>query len=104
MKKSKNTLLAALAFSAAINLNGCVYGPPFDPSDNFNQNAYGPPPSGYLESELNDASYAPSDNLVQGAYGAPIEEWEIEDNNRSQNGNKGSETQTDHGDEKNTNE
>lgn len=33
MKKSKNTLLAALAFSAAINLNGCVYGPPYDPSD-----------------------------------------------------------------------
>ena len=95
MKKSKNTLLAALAFSAAINLNGCVYGPPFDPSNNANQNAYGPPPSGYLESELNDASYDPSDNIEAGVYGAPVEEWGIEDNNGSQNGNNADgETQT----------
>lgn len=56
MKKSKNTLLAALAFSAAINLNGCVYGPPYDPSDNVLQGAYGPPPSGYLESAPDETS------------------------------------------------
>ena len=57
MKKSKNTLLAALAFSAAINLNGCVYGPPYNPSDNVLQGAYGPPPSEYLET-----SSKPQDN------------------------------------------
>ena len=85
MKKSKNTLLAALAFSAAINLNGCVYGPPFDPSDNANQNAYGPPPSGYLESAPDDESYDPSDNLVQGAYGAPIGDYRESDDESNTN-------------------
>lgn len=68
MKKSKNTLLAALAFSAAINLNGCVYGPPFDPSDNVLQGAYGPPPSGHMESEPNSASQNNiTDNEAQSA-------------------------------------
>ena len=56
MKMKKNAMMAALSFSVAVNLNGCVYGPPFDPSDNRNQAVYGPPPSEYLESELNDAS------------------------------------------------
>ena len=49
MKLKKNAIMAALSFSVAINLNGCV--PPFDPSDNANQNAYGPPPLEYRESE-----------------------------------------------------
>lgn len=51
MKLKKNAMMAALSFSVAINLNGCVYGPPYDPSDNANQNAYGPPPLEYSESE-----------------------------------------------------
>ena len=92
MKIKKNAMMTALAFSVAVNLNGCVYGPPFDPSDNANQNAYGPPPSGYLQSAPDDESYDPSDNLVQGVYGAPIEEWGIEDNNGSQKNNNDSET------------
>ena len=81
IKKNKNAIMTALAFSVAVSMNGCV----FDPSDNANQNAYGPPPSGYLESAPDDESFDPSDNLAQGAYGAPIEEWEIENNNGSQN-------------------
>lgn len=44
MKIKKNVMMTALAFSAAINLNGCVYGPPYDPSHNVPQPAYGPPP------------------------------------------------------------
>ena len=56
MKIKKNVMMTALAFSVAVNLNGCVYGPPFDPSNNANQNAYGPPPLEYRESEPNDAS------------------------------------------------
>ncbi len=30
MKKKKGAALAALVFSAAMNMNGCVYGPPPD--------------------------------------------------------------------------
>ena len=30
MKKSRKTALAAILFSAAMNMNGCVYGPPPD--------------------------------------------------------------------------
>lgn len=63
MKKSKNTLLAALAFSAAINLNGCV--PPFAPSDNVLQGAYGPPPSEYMSSEPNSVSQSNNHNESQ---------------------------------------
>ena len=44
MKVNKKAIIAAAAFSAAINLNGCVYGPPYDPSDNVAQGVYGPPP------------------------------------------------------------
>ena len=85
MKIKRNTMMTALAFSVAVNLNGCV--PLFDPSDNANQNVYGPPPSGYFESAPDDGSFDPSDNVEAGAYGPPIEEWEIEDNNGSQNDN-----------------
>ena len=44
MKINKKALIAATAFTAAINLNGCVYGPPYDPADNVPSGVYGPPP------------------------------------------------------------
>lgn len=80
MKIKKNAMMTALAFSVAVNLNGCAYGPPFDPSNNANQNAYGPPPPGYFESAPDDESFDPSDNFEAGAYGPPIGEYrEIDD-------------------------
>ncbi|MCH5206990.1 MAG: hypothetical protein J1F09_08550 [Oscillospiraceae bacterium] len=55
MKINKKALIAAAAFSASINLNGCVYGPPYDPADNIQPGVYGPPPvAEYQEIENNN--------------------------------------------------
>ena len=83
MKIKKNTMMTALAFSVAVNLNGCV--PLFDPSDNANQAAYGPPPSGYFESAPDDGSFDPSDNVEAGVYGPPVGEYRDIDNESNTN-------------------
>ena len=44
-KRFKKLAIVAAAFSTALNLNACAYGPPpdFDPSANINDDVYGPP-------------------------------------------------------------
>ena len=66
MKTSKKALLAAAAFSVAVNLNGCVYGPPYEPADNIHSGVYGPPPVvDYQEIENNSGQ---SDNNSEGSH------------------------------------
>lgn len=57
MKMSKKTVITAAAFSAALNLSACAYGPPYDPADNRNGDVYGPP---ILEQEYEENT---SDNI-----------------------------------------
>ncbi|MBQ8568985.1 MAG: hypothetical protein IJ446_07190 [Oscillospiraceae bacterium] len=63
MKKRKKLLAAAVAFAAALNMNGCgTYGPPedeedyYDPDVNQNMDVYGPPADTEIivEEDLND--------------------------------------------------
>lgn len=53
-KRFKKVMVAAAAFSAALNLHACAYGPAenFDPRDNVNDDVYGPP--AFFESETSD--------------------------------------------------
>lgn len=48
MKIKKKAALAAVAFAAAMNLSAC-----YDPNDNINDNAYGPPPETWEYEETN---------------------------------------------------
>ncbi len=97
-KKLKKGLLAGTIFSAAANLNGCVYGPPpdssaivpekntitttqpkqteneeYDPSDNQNADVYGPPEMFNSEPEEPEVTeeYDPDDNMNAAVYGPP---------------------------------
>ncbi len=97
-KKLKKGLLAGTIFSAAANLNACVYGPPpdssaivpekntitttqpkqteneeYDPSDNQNADVYGPPEMFNSEPEEPEVTeeYDPDDNMNAAVYGPP---------------------------------
>ena len=48
MKIKKKAALAAVAFAAAMNLSAC-----YDPNDNINDAAYGPPPETWEYEETN---------------------------------------------------
>lgn len=48
MKIKKKAAISALIFSAAMNLNGCAYGPP--PESNIGYGVYGPPSEIRVES------------------------------------------------------
>lgn len=63
MKKTKKTLLTALAFTSAVSLTSC---------DLFGevQDLYGPPPAD--SSESSESSYNPHDDNMQAEYEAPI--------------------------------
>ena len=63
MKKTKKTLLTALAFTSAVSMTSC---------DLFGgvQNLYAPPPD--YSSESSDSSYNPYDDNMQSEYEAPI--------------------------------
>lgn len=87
-KRFKKVLIATAAFSAALNLNACAYGPPanFDPSNNVNGSVYGPPVA-YTQStpdtpsrvdtqtdtniDTDTEEFDPSDNLNVCVYGPP---------------------------------
>ncbi|MDE7365104.1 MAG: hypothetical protein K2N27_09540 [Ruminococcus sp.] len=65
MKKTKKTLLTALAFTSAVGMTSCdLFG-----GDGF-QNVYGPPPD--YSSESSESSYNPYDDNMQSEYEAPI--------------------------------
>ena len=95
-KKLKKGLLAGTIFSAAANLNACVYGPPpnssaivpekntitttqpeqteeFDPSDNQNADVYGPPEMFNTEPDEPEVTeeFDPDDNMNAAVYGPP---------------------------------
>lgn len=95
-KRFKKVVIAATAFSTAINLNACAYGPPtgFDPRNNVNDSVYGPASivekdteeetsdipeeSIGLEIKENDndnyrqqTEFDPKNNLNAGVYGPP---------------------------------
>lgn len=61
MKKTKKTLLTALAFTSAVGMTSC---------DLFGQALYGPPPD--YSSESSESSYNPQDDDMQTEYEAPI--------------------------------
>ncbi len=61
MKKFPRKIAAAAAlFTATLNLNGCVYGPPSDEGENVDI------PYGYQTEEFN-----PEDNVNVDVYGPP---------------------------------
>lgn len=65
MKKTKKTLLTALAFTSAVSMTSCdLFG-----GDGF-QCVYGPPPTD--SSESSESSYNPYDDNMQSEYEAPI--------------------------------
>lgn len=65
MKKTKKTLLTALAFTSAVSMTSCdLFG-----GDGF-QCVYGPPPTD--SSESSESSYNPYNDNMQTEYGAPI--------------------------------
>ena len=67
-KRFRKIAIAAAAFSTALNLNACAYGPPpdFDPSANINDDVYGPP-SAFEEKAEEETPDTPSsiDDLSQ---------------------------------------
>ncbi len=66
---TKKAAAAAVVFSAALNLTGCVYGPPID--DGEEQQI----PYGYIteEGQIEDG-FDPSDNIAHTVYGPPVAE------------------------------
>ncbi len=46
MSRFQKAIIAAAAFSTAMNFHACVYGPPekFEPEENIQEAVYGPPP------------------------------------------------------------
>ncbi len=83
MKIKKKAAAAAVAFAAAMNLSAC-----YDPNDNINDCAYGPPPETWEYEETDteivsnddttrtetEISYDPADNINEDVYGPPIDE------------------------------
>ena len=63
-KRFKKIAIAAAAFSTAINLNACAYGPPddFDPRNNTPVAVYGPPE--VIESRIDEDTDTSTDILV----------------------------------------
>lgn len=59
MKIKKKAAAAAVAFAAAINLSAC-----YDPNDNMNDCAYGPPPETW-EQEETDTEIVNNDDMTQ---------------------------------------
>lgn len=57
MKMKKKAALAAVLFSAAMNLSAC-----YDPNDNINDAAYGPPPETWEQEETDTELVSNDDN------------------------------------------
>ena len=64
---TKKVAAAAVVFSAALNLTGCVYGPPIDDGEEQQM------PYGYIteEGQIKDG-FDPADNIVPAVYGPPV--------------------------------
>ena len=63
---TKKAAAAAVVFSAALNLTGCVYGPPIDDGDEQQI------PYGYIteDGQIED-DFDPADNIAAAVYGPP---------------------------------
>lgn len=59
MKIKKKAAIAAVLFSATMNLSAC-----YDPNDNINDAAYGPPPETW-EQEETDTEIISNDDMTQ---------------------------------------
>ena len=89
-RRMKRIAAGACAAGVAFALSGCtpaeqtpeaIYGPPedltspaFDPTDNGNEDVYGPPVEDW---DTSDDAYDPSDNAVETLYGPPPDDAEV---------------------------
>lgn len=63
----KKAAAAAVVFSAALNLTGCVYGPPIDEGEEHQI------PYGYISEDAGAEDFDPADNVAAAVYGPPVD-------------------------------